>query len=152
MEPKRISSNLTIYFAWILPIAIIAFWTLVTIVISFSDFSVGPKIYLILATAACWAVYLWVKPWKLKRVTRTEEGLIFKDSKKTRLIRFDQIKNVKVVLPLKLSPVVNDFKENKETRKLSFISRLTSPTFGLPFEKNSTIEELNKIKTGANKV
>lgn len=144
MEPKRISSNLTIYFAWILPIAILAFWTPATIVISFMDISVGLKIYLVLATAACWTIYLSTKPWNLKQVTKTEKGLIFKESNETRLIKFDQIKNVKAVLQMKLSPVVIEFEENRKTQKLGFISRLTSPTFGLPFEKNSTIEELKK--------
>lgn len=144
MEQKRISSNLTIYFAWILPIAILAFWTPVTIAVSLSDISAGLSIYLIVATVACWTIYLLTKPWKLKRVTRTEEGLIFKDSKETRLIRFDQIKNVRIFMPFKLSPVVIEFKENQKTQKLSFISRLTFPTFSLPFEKNSTIEELKK--------
>jgi len=144
MKPKRISSNLTIFFAWILPIATLAIATLVTIVITFSDLPLGPKAYLILATAVYWTIYLLTKPWNLKRVTRTEEGVTFNDSKQTRLIRFDQIKEIRIILPIKLSPVILKFEENQKIKKITFLSRLTSPTFGHPFEKNSMIENLKK--------
>ncbi len=144
-EKKRISSKITILVAWIIPMALLGFWTPVSVAIFFTDLPLGLKIYLIIATVVMWIVYLILKPWRLKTVYETEKGLIL-IAKSEKLIPYETIKEVKSVWNIKLSPVVIEYLDLKERKKYYFISRLTSPTFALPFERNPIVDKINERK------
>ena len=131
IKQKRISSLTTIWFAWILPILTLIFWTPVTIVVLWDGFSDGLSGYLLVATILILIIYLTIKPWKLKTISENDIGILIKSSKENIQIPYDDIKKVKPLFSFRLTPVTIEYIEKGKLKKVNYISRLTSPLFTL---------------------
>lgn len=140
MKQERISSITTIWFAWILPICILGFWTPFTIIVLFSNFSSALSVYLLIATSIIWIIYIITKPWKFKKVNVNDFGLIIKSSKNYTQIPFKNVKSIESLFSIKLSPVTIVYLEKNRLEKVLYISRFSFPFFTLPFEENPAIQ------------
>lgn len=150
MIKNRISSLTTIWFAWILPIAMLALWTFVTVVVLISDFPFSLSAYLFVATSVLWLVYLVSKPWKYKRISENEKGIIIELPKGDVQIPYKNVKSIKSLFSMKLSPTTITYMENEKLYTIRFISRLTSPVFSLPMEENPVIQMIKEEVSSVN--
>lgn len=151
MTAKRLSSFLTFWFAWVLPLLSLPFWTLVSISLLVDMFEPYLTIFVCLATIVLWAVYLITKPWTLKHIYHGNRTFIFKENGHRHIITYKQVRGIYPVFWTKYSPVVIEYKDKGNSKNVSFIPRQSKVLLLLPFFQHPIVKELNEeLTTGAN--
>ncbi len=140
MQQNRISSILTLYYSWVLPMLSLSFGTIFTIWVLILDLSEGLSGYLLVYTTILWILYLITKPWRYIKLYENDDGLIIVSSKGNILLSYENIKSVKSLFPFKHSPIIIKYQEDNKPKELKFISRLSSPLFSIPFAENDVVQ------------
>lgn len=140
---KRISTLLTFWLVWIMPIAILSFNTLLAIIVIFAEIGIGISIYIVSATILIWLFYLKTKPWTYKHINQNDKGFIFNKKGKEITITYENVLKIYPMFWTKYSPIVIEYSENKKINKITFIPRQSNVLLLLPFFQHPLVEELN---------
>jgi hypothetical protein len=144
MKTKRLSSLTTFWYAWILPMIFLPFWTVVSVFICTDYYETGITIYIFFATLILWIIYFYTKPWRLRQIRQGDGFLIFKDKGKDTIISYKQIIKIDVAFMTKISPIMIEYIVENESKKIFFIPRQGSVLFLFPLCKHPMVKELNE--------
>ncbi len=151
MTPQRLSSWTTVWVAWVMPLIFLPLWTIVTFFLIYNNFNPAITLFIALSTISLWLFYLTIKPWQLKYIFKGDNYLIYKDNQTNNIILYSQVRRIYPSFFTKYSPIIIEYNDKGENKKISFVPRQWNVILLLPFYKHPLTEELlDEIKTGTN--
>lgn len=144
MKQKRLSSYLTVWVAWVLPVVLLPFWTIASVFLILDTFEPLLTIYICISTIVLWGIYLLTKPWLLKQVYLENEAFVTIKKAQKEIVFYRQIMAIYSMFNSKFSPIVIEYDENGKRKEITFLPRQSKVLFLLPFSCHPIVKELNE--------
>ena len=141
----RLSTLTTFYFKYVLQVFAVM-WTLITLLLLFSDLGIGIFLYLFITTSLLWVLTYKFKPWLNGQLEQTENEFVFTLNNQETHIKFSQVYEIVQTYPFKFASIKIKYKDLNVNHEVKFIPRQSNVLFLLPFFRHPVVKELNEQK------